>query len=183
MRGPVQGSDGGIDYARGRVNACRCPTCRPRGRSAMDADLQSTGRCRREVILVRFAASFLRPLLGPILGPRLGLLIIFIFGTNFEGPKTDPFFGPKIGPLFMQKLGPFLCKNGAVFWANLACLANWCLPNLQLSPRIRAPRRTIRHRSSLARRKLEHEASWPCEGAVMLLHDLSSRWLCIMRIS
>ena len=176
MRGPVQGSDGGIDYARGRVNACRCPTCRPRERSAMDADLQSTGRCRREVILVRFAASFLRPLLGPILGPRLGLLIIFIFGTNFEGPKTGPFFGPKIGPL--------LSKSGAVFWANLACLlANWCLPNLQLGPRIRAPRRTIRHRSSLARRKLEHEASWPCEGAVMLLHDLSSRWLCIMRIS
>ena len=78
----------------------------------MDADLQSTGRCRREVILVRFAASFLRPLLGPILGPRLGLLIIFIFGTNFEGPKTGPFFGPKIGPFFEQKWGRILGKFG-----------------------------------------------------------------------
>ena len=77
----------------------------------MDADLQSTGRCRREVILVRFAASFLRPFRGPILGPRLGLLIIFIFGTNFEGPKTDPFLDPK--------LGPFLCKNWALFCVKM----------------------------------------------------------------
>ena len=49
----------------------------------MDADLQSTGRCRREVILVRFAASFLRLLRGAILGPRLWLAYYIYIWNEF----------------------------------------------------------------------------------------------------
>ena len=78
-------------------------------------DRQNTGWCRHEVILARFAVSFLRSFWGPILGPRFGLLIKFILGTHFEGPKTGPNFGPKAVPFFAQKTRPLLHKKRPLF--------------------------------------------------------------------
>ena len=79
-------------------------------------DRQNTGWCRHEVILARFAVSFLKSFWGPILGPRFGLLIKFILGTHFEGPKTGPNFGPKTVPFFAQKNAPSVAQKEAPFW-------------------------------------------------------------------
>ena len=72
---------------------------------------------------------------GPILGPRLGLLIAFVLGTHFEGPKTGPFFGTKIGPFFAQKIGLFCAKN-APFLSKFDLSGQLALAKLAVRPAI-----------------------------------------------